>query len=318
MKLIHHPYADHMLDHPVFRLEARRSRWGRSFEALARSSRRAIVWMHLVILGLWGLVFLLNLITANMPPDSQWLYSTGMNIVNGLILALVGASVLLDFWAMQAALKTWNADLNNGRWELLSLTALNEWGIVRAKHAAVRLKVWRVAVALAGARLASVNLGLLIGGMTPYILTGENLMLATLVEGWREEPLTVLVLIITGVLVAGIYVLEPFWHMQAMTALGMVLSVHIMNAPLALLAAGGVLLIVWILQTFVALALMLGLGVGLGVFFAPLTLGAGSLLATSLYLLGTTILSGLTIYGFFALLQQWSLRTVLRRLQHEN
>jgi hypothetical protein len=106
--------------------------------------------------------------------------------------------------------------------------------------------------------------------------------------------------------------------MQALTALGMVISAHVSHAPTARLTALGVMLAVWLLQALVIIALVVGVGLGLGGVLVPFMFVSESTLPAFLFLLVASLITAVTIYGFYAILQTWSLRHVSRRIAKDN
>jgi len=263
MLFVKSPYM--MLHHPLFRLDSRRVRWAWSTQRLRHYTWGILVVVHLVVFVLWS--FLLALYSLMEQSRGTFfvdslIYDTGLDIIGFMMLVVIAAGSLLDLVSLQAAVKTINGEMLAGRWDLLRLTALNERGIVAAKHAGVRLRVWRFTSIVASARLATVVLWLFAAFIAPYLMTGDNVFVEDLLFGVQEEPVSIVVGVVIAGLTALIYVMEPFWRMQSMTALGMVLSAYIVNIPLATLAAMGTMLAVWLLQFFIAVALVFGLGFG--------------------------------------------------------
>jgi hypothetical protein len=64
----------------------------------------------------------------------------------------------------------------------------------------------------------------------------------------------------------------------------------------------------------IAIALVAGLGWFGGLIFSQLFYYTYSDFLIIFYLLGSCIITALTIYGFYALMQTWGLRRVLHRL----
>jgi hypothetical protein len=125
-----------MARHPLFRLQARRVRWGGSSQRLWQYARRRLLALHLVLFAFWALFVALHRATAGLNGlvGNRLTYYDNPNFVNLLFLIAIAADILLDFRCIQAAVRTINGDIETGRWDLLRLTALNRWGIVRAKY----------------------------------------------------------------------------------------------------------------------------------------------------------------------------------------
>lgn len=313
------PYV--MFHHPLFRLDSRRIRWAWSPQRLRRYTWGLVVGVHLAVFGIWGLLLALYALLApdrSMFYADRLIYDVGLGIVGFMMFIVIAAGILLDLVSVQAAVKTINSEMLAGRWDLLRLTSLNERGIVAAKHAGVRLRMWRFTTIVASARLATVVLWLFATFVAPYLVTGDNAIVQELLFDFQEEAFSIVIAAIIVALTALIYVLEPFWRMQSMTALGMVLSAYIVNIPLATLAAMGTMLAIWLLQGFVALALFFGLGAGLSLALAPFLFAGTPLLPGFLYVLFACVVTAVTIYGFYAIVQTWSLRRVQYRILKSN
>ncbi len=319
MKLVQSPYADEMLRHPVFRLDARRIRWGHSIANLWRHSRRIFLVVNGIILFFWVLLLAASA-TGRLNQNDALIYTDTFNILALFMFAAIAIDGILDFMCLQAALRTINGEVIAGRWDLLRLTALHERGIVRAKHAAARLRAWRVTMVIASIRASTILLSLFAIFILPYILLGYNDLADGLVDGFAYDPVNSIVVYITLTITSIVYMIEPFWRMQAMTALGMVLSAYIHNTALGLLAAVGAMFGVWILQAIIVAVLAFGLSMLLSVILAPIVFGAGvgSSIATAFVTLVACVITALTIYGFYVLLQTWSLERVVRRIGRLN
>lgn len=309
MRLVQWPYAEEMLRHPLFGLDARRMRAAWQPQQFWRTSLRIMVIVQLIISGLWAT---LGLVSGGRTATDFNIYAiTSANFI-AVVSVLVNA--LLDFICVQGAVKTISGEITAGRWDLLRLTALSENGIVRAKHAGVRLRVWRATMIVASVRAATISLIMLGAVVVPLLFYGESPLLAGLIDGLIHDPISTVLALVVVTITAAVYCLEPFWRAQALTALGMVLSAYIQSVPVALLAGLGVIFAVWLVQAIIVVALVLGLGVGLGAVFSPLVFG-NSALVVALYLLISCLITALTIYGFYSLVQTWGLRRVLRRIQ---
>ncbi len=317
MKLVQPPIAGHMQRHPLFMLEARRFAWVGTPQSFRQHSRRILLWMHVAVFAVWLLFMLLDAALSNQGFGDRQVYVNSINMVNWIMLLSIGLGMILDFRCLQVALRSINGEVEAGRWDLLRLTALSEQGIVLAKHAGARLKVWRLTMIIASLRVATISLGLFAVLVVPYLVLGENLVVEGLFTAFLDDPLGLLVVVVIAFLTALVYCIEPFWRAQTMTALGMVLSAWVSNLPLATLAAVGVIFAVWLVQMVILVALFFGLGVGLAALFAPLMFGYASLV-TALYFLLSCIITAVTVYGFYTLLQTWALRHVVRRIRRSN
>ena len=259
MLFVKSPYV--MLHHPLFQLDSRRIGWAWSSQRLRNYSWGIAAVVHMVVFVVWALLLLVYMLVTQSQGGffvDALVYDASLSIVGFMMFVMIAADILLDLVSVQAGVKSINLEMLAGRWDLLRLTSLNERGIVAAKHAGIRLRVWRFTTVIASARLATVALWFFATFAVPYLVIGENTIVEDLLYGVQEDAFSMLVGVMITVLTAVIYVLEPFWRMQSMTALGMVLSAYILNIPLATLAAMATMLAVWLLQCLIALALMFG------------------------------------------------------------
>ena len=313
------PYA--MLHHPLFQLDSRRASWAWSSQRLRNYSWGIAALVHMVVFVVWALLLLVYMVATQNQGSffvDTLVYDASLSIVGFMMFVVIAANILLDLVSVQAAVKSINMEMLSGRWDLLRLTALNEAGIVAAKHAGACLRVWRFTAVIASARLATVVLWFFATFIVPYLVIGENAIVEDLLYGVQEDAISIVVSGLIVGLTALIYVLEPFWRMQSMTALGMVLSAYILHIPLATLAAMATILAMWLLQLLIVLALLFGLGFGFGLVLAPFFFMDTSLVPGLLVVLLACAITCATIYGFYAIIQTWSLRRVRYRILKSN
>lgn len=307
--LVQSPYD--MAHHPIFRVDARRVQYA---QRVWPYSRRMLLRVH-VILALTVLGIAVFVAT------NRGLWAVQEVLQGSLafaIFAIILAGGGIDFASISSALPALSGEVVNGRWDLLRLTSLNDWGIVRAKHAAVRLRVWRATAIIVSVRIATITLGLLIVFLLPLLAFGDNRPINSLLTTFVDDPLGTALALLVFAITLVVYVLEPIWRMQAMTAVGLWLSARIMNHALAMMAGFATIVVVWVLQAVIALALIFGLGfLSSGLVFYPYY-DNRSAWPISLYLLLCCIITSLTIYGFYAILQSVCLRRVSRRIRPLN
>lgn len=310
------PYSDYALRHPVFRREVRRVRRGLSEARIRGYSLRIFLIVYVIIFVAW---LLLSLVLSTSPsyayypqsPTEWFVYQSSPQVFALLIVLTIGANFILDFSSTLAALGSINSEILEGRWDLLRLTALREEGIVNAKHAAAQVRAWRAMAVIVGARVSIIILGLFIFPVVPLIMLGDTGFFDTLGESFFHEPFGTLFAFASLMLTLAVYLVEPYWRMKAMTSLGMVISSYILNPPLATLAGVGAIFAVWLLQIVIAGMLIFGLGFLLSPTVFLFSSSAGFAV---FYILIAVAITGATIYGFYTLLQNWSLRRVITRV----
>lgn len=313
------PYSNNMLRHPLFRHEVRRVPWGFSEARIRGYSLRVFVLACACIFLAW---LLLSLAFSTPPPYSYYqqpaswfVYGSSQQVFVLLILVAIGVNLFLDFASTLAAANSINGEILAGRWDLLRLTALREEGIVNAKHAVAQVRAWRMLAVTVSARMATVILGLFVFSLVPLFLLGDVSFFSGLGESLIREPLGMLFGFAILSLTLIVYVIEPYWRMKAMTALGLVISSYVLNAPLGVLASVGVIFAVWLAQVVIAVMLVFGLGF----LLAPtIFLFSSSASFSILYILIAAAITATTIYGFYTLLQNWSLRRVIARVYRSN
>ncbi len=307
--MISTPFTPDVDRHPVFVRDVRRARWGVSPDDLRRYSWRVALITQVVIVLVWLLLIALFFFSA--PPyirnGETFLFVTSFNAAGLLMAATILAGLVLDFASMQAAVHSISGEVNARRWDLLRLTALHVQGIARAKYAVAQLRVWRMTVIMVSARVAAVWIMVLIYFVLPPLMLGPYAF--DHLAAFLAAPLQNIVLLGIGVFTAIVYILEPYWRMKAMTALGMMISTYELNTALAMLAGAGVIFAVLLLQLMIAASLMFGLGLLVTPFFI-----AGSALLVLGYLLLSAVVVGLTIYGFYSIVSRWGLRRAVWRI----
>lgn len=289
--------------HPVFERDISRLQRVWPEARLRRASRLAVAQVALVVVVVW---LLLSAISAAgySPTQPQGIYHASSNVIFWLILIALGSGALLDMLAVRAALPVISGEVRARRWELLRLTPLRESGIVSAKHAAAQLRVWRALALVVGLRAATAALFLINVFGLSYVVAGSPPFL-------RDE-LAAAPLIIGAVAAFGaVYLFEPLWRVRTMTALGMVISAHVLESALSTLAAGGALLLVWLAQALILGALLTSLWVAL----MPVMLFGADVLTASAALLGFSVIIAVAMFGFHLVVTRWGLRRVYRRIR---
>ena len=293
-------FTQPIAEHPLFRVEARRTHWA----ATPGEYRRAAVRSWLT--G-FGFVFIIWIV------GSLALQSAFSSYVDEsfVLIALLAVSLLGGFWldlaSLTVSVNAVSSDLTSGRWDLIRLTALNDYGLVAAKHAGSQLRVWRRLLWLVGMRSALAGILLVVflverAGLTMRSGTTSSIALSA---GFSFA-------------FAGLYLLEPFWRVRGMTAFGLFISTRERHSNSALLSAFLGLLALWFLQAIILSAVLFG------TTFAVMPLLFMSSASTFSYVIGffwNTIMVSIFvsgIFGFHHLLERWSLRRTRERIARFN
>lgn len=302
------PFAQPIAAHPLFGVDAKRVRWGRSAGFFRRASLIRMVAAALVTAIVWaGVGFPLETLSRQDP------LRYGYMDVYDIYLIMLGLSLLsgglLDFSCLAASVGAISREISTGRWDLLRLTALNDSGLVHAKHAAAQARAWPRLMVIIGVRVA-----LAVIGMVMVVgRQAETLNTIASVDFASERYVAMATTIVFTGLLATLYVIEPFWRVQAMTAFGVFISVRERHAPSALLSAFFGTLGIWLLQSIVFGAVLMGSG--FLITFAVFQLSFSSALYFAICYNGVMICVFISaIYGFYHLIERWSLRRALHRV----
>lgn len=257
---------------------------------LFRYSRRWLVIVSTLAAMLW--------LVSALPNPVRY----GINdFVLGLGVVSLLASLALDYTCMAASLGSVKGELSAGRWDLLRLTTLTAAQIVASKHGVAQLRVWRMMILIIGLRA---GIWLILGVNFVFVFFRPRGLGLTL-----EESLLTLAATVMLAAVLLIYIVEPFWRARAVTALGVAISARTRHGSSAVLAAGGSVAALWLGQGFIAIAMMIGFTLlllplaSLEVAAYQVSLIAPIMLVLVLFLI---------VYGFYSLVQTWSLRRAER------
>ncbi|MBZ0282504.1 MAG: hypothetical protein K8L97_17320 [Anaerolineae bacterium] len=244
----HLPFALVHPENPLFKIELRRAHTARSGSQLAQYTLRIAGIMLTGLLLLWGIAVYSAFKEHNA---SATVYYTRYEIIGAsnqilvwLFVVSLGANLLLDMRCMTSGLGSISSEITSGRWDLLRLTLLPEEYIVDAKYALVQVRSWRWMTVIVSARLAFVIILLLHSFLLPFLVYEQpfDLLLSNFLS-----PMA-LYLLTGGTVLIGIFVIEPFWRMHALTALSLAISARIHRAASAFLVAFAAIVIIWITQ----------------------------------------------------------------------
>jgi len=295
--------------HPLFIAEARRSGWARTVRSFRRATGRTLVLTVVFAVLAWGALSLLAAFSQRADPWLRANLDEYQIYVIMLIASFIGG-FWLDFHSLSASINAVSGEISSGRWDLLRLTALNDSGLIAAKHATSQLRVWRRLIGIVGLRLGLSVIGAVMILRDVMRLSDRNMdgvALGVVASG-----------LVVTFLLALLYLLEPFWRVRAVSAFGVYVSVRERNTTSAMLVAILGLFALWLAQ-----AILLG-SVSLGLIFAvvPLLFGftaVGTSYVFSLFCNGLFIILFVSsVYGFHHLVERWSLRQAQRRLKTLN
>jgi hypothetical protein len=315
------PYSTKVTQNPLFIRDTRRAKWAWPREQLLSRTIRLTLLTHLGMILLW--VLLSMLWYANIMHNSYYSYMAQQAYYNGsgnaismLLIGIILAGFALDLGSIQSSLNSINGEVTAGRWDLLRLTALSERGIINAKYSVAQLRAWRSTLRLISARVALVLILVFYLLVMPIFIYGYSTTARGLVDSLTYDPVSTLLGLVVFALISIVFVIEPLWRMKAMTALGLVISSYVQTPAFTALAGIGAVLAIWIAQLVIVIALIAGSTFFVSTLFFAAYYGSAATYFVYLLLMG--VVTTLTIYGFYYLLQTWSLRRATLRIVKSN
>jgi len=143
------------------------------------------------------------------------------SVLIALVTLLLGTTVVVDVVYALITVGTFNTEIQQGQWDLLRLTPLLPEQIYAAKFSIAQLRVFRWMVVEAGVRVLCISLILLeIALQTVRSIASYPLYLPSI---WLN---TLLILLILFPLLY-MFVMEPFWRMRTMVAIGCAASARV-------------------------------------------------------------------------------------------
>ncbi len=189
-------------------------------ESFRRFNRRAFVLATAALALISVALYEAEVISGRASAlDASW------NVVMLIVLGGLLAALPVDLLCLSAAVVALSAAVRRGRWDMLLLTNVDARDIIRAEELLILAHVWKPLAVTTNIRLAaSLCLAVwlvLIGGSSGVLL---NFVLILLVYP---------------------YILEPRWRTRALAASGLLISAYARQSVSALLAALGIVLLVW-------------------------------------------------------------------------
>jgi hypothetical protein len=280
-----------LINNPLFSFDVRRIHWGLDESTLLIYSVRCFALICIGLLILWLIVSL---------PDLRRRSAGDFPFI--LLAISFLASLALDFTSMSSSLGSISGDVITRRWELLRLSLVTTAQIVAAKHGVAQVRAWRSMIFIIALRVA-----VLIALLISYFITMlyQNALYPMMPTDVWNEIVAGAIILVLGIL----YALEPWWRMRTVTALGVAISARARQPTSSVLAATGAIFGLWLLQGIVAFV-VIGC---ISVIILPMTLMEYSIsqfiFCSPLVILALIIT---TVYGFYSIVQTWSLRRAER------
>lgn len=289
------PFNEIAANHPLFALESGRVRRLLRPKNLRRLSLKVVV-IVMAVFGLWWVLAVLGDLRTYSTNSYTYYPSANQMITITLVISLL-ADGILDFACMVASINSFAGEVIAGRWDLLRLTIIPAEHAAAVKHAAARLRVWRMTTIVFALRLACIILLLIMwllnGGLRYFQFRFEDTFLFF--------ALVVIVLI---------YLVEPFWRARAVTALGLDISIRLKSSLSITLSAIGSVLALWILQPLI----IGGIFYCVGITLSRTVFGINSAFIAGFFAFILTIFIGLVFYGFYSVLRNICIGNLINRL----
>lgn len=289
---------------PLFRYDLRSVQWPSLPRELIRYSLYMITGIVLIIAGFWLFSFIVY--TSRYTESVK--YALGIEHLNHreliaeiLKIALVVFTICADFYYMLITINSINSLVTSGQWDLLRLTPLTDRKILAAKYAIAQIRAWRLMAVETGLRIATIVFILLCAVFPANFLEnpatrirmpfaidmflGRDMALGNLFPNTEHHVLSTIGIYLLLVILGGFFILEPYWRMRSVLAVGMLISarrykllfgvvvalgyiavmraVQVIFIPIAVLSIG---LFIWSITSFFASTISVVVGMAI---FSP-------------------------------------------------
>ncbi|GAB4525193.1 MAG: hypothetical protein OHK0046_40740 [Anaerolineae bacterium] len=243
--------TDSLRRNPIFTLAARRHPYLRHTAALHLHSLTRILWVLLPVVLIWviiiGLVSLQTAVNAsiNNPYNSSIYtpaYIAGARYTVWLLIGGVALMVVQDVVAVVVSISTVRRTQVSNNTDLMRLTSLSSTAQITAKHGIAQLLSWRVMLVAVGVRCGLMIIYTL---QAAYIALNDAPGALVMTSRLGSDLLELLLDVVLFVLLNGVYILEPFWRLRAMTALGINTTSRANHPNQAFLTGFGGMAAIW-------------------------------------------------------------------------
>lgn len=231
--------------------------------------------------------------------------SASQQVIGWLFLVSIGLGLVLDVASVLASVNTINRERENGHWSLIRLTNLNRLTVMQAKHALAQESTVRVLVLVINLRIALV---VLFGLFSVFVELPfeQQTNLELFQQALAEDRAETLFGIATLFVFLSIYIVEPIWRMQAVTAIGTAISARIANATQSLLGGLASIAFMWISQGMLIMAFLTLL------FIVGRRVSVPNPIMGWVVTLSIVGLIGILIFAYYRLVAGWGLRRAVR------
>lgn len=244
------PGASTVTQHPIYHFEIQTKRHRRTLQMIFPTTLKWFLIIFAIMTALWAFA----LWNASQNSYNYYgyyqAYDASQEAIGWFFFIGLAAGLLIDIVGVLASVGSINRQLVTGHWDLLRLTTLDNYDIIYTKHAVTQIQAWRMLTVVFSVRLTTILLFIVQAVFIRYSYSDE-----TLLENFLDEiphyPFIAVSVVILVILLMGCYLLEPFWRLRAVTALGMWVSARVRRISSALLAGFGLIPFIWISQGFI-------------------------------------------------------------------
>lgn len=286
----------------LFRSQARAIRWGGSWSLMRVYTLTWALHMVIMVIGTWLIFAVIQALvyqSSGYFPD-EWFLAYTQGYWGVALFISVAANLVIDFGGMAAGAGAISSEIAAGRFDLIRVSLLRPGQIVVGKYVLAQVKAWRDTVRVMWLRLVVVVGGIGIAAWT--VLAGRLAQ-----TGSGQSAFDGLFPYLLSSVAGALFIIEPYWRMKAVTAIGVAVSARSLSGMGATLATGLAVLAFWFGQLVIFAGLMFCLSTSAWIVF----LGEAALaVCAPLFAVGI----GAVIYGFYSIVQQASLRHAAWRL----
>jgi hypothetical protein len=237
--------------HPIFQFELRRLSWGRTAAQYWGFSVIAFG----IILAVTTLLWLLFILTSPNPNSYNGSHGYRSDtFIAWLVLASFAANHVLEILSIIFTVLSVNSNYNSPHWDLIRITPITPVNVLLAKYAVAQVRMWRLMAAVVAFRLSVIVIFLAHTFFMPNTY-GAGTRFTSMLETLSRNPFFESVFVLASLIAfAGIYLIDPLWHMRAFTVLGLLISTQTRSIITALGIAASRVIAMWIgqgLLTFV-------------------------------------------------------------------
>ncbi len=205
------------MNNPVFHYELRRLRWPRAHSIRwLQGYIRRISFVVPLILGL--LAGGLSLVASRF---AFW-------FIFPVVAICVLVTLAADMYYVLITINSISRQIESGHWEMLRVTTLDERQIIAAQYAVAQIRAWRVAAGEVGLRTFL--------GITVLVSVGYY-QIAYGSRYWDTLDSALSIASLVGVII--VFIAEPIWRMQTISAIALAVSASGSNIATAALTAFG-------------------------------------------------------------------------------